>query len=139
MPSVFSKIISGEFPGHFVWQDELAVAIMTIAPLRPGHVLVIPRQEIDHFDDLPPALAGHLMQVSQRIAGALKVVFPCARIGLLIAGLEVPHTHLHVLPIDSMNDIEFSRARPAEADVLAAEADKIRVALRQRGDQYSDW
>ena len=88
MPSIFTRIIDGEFPGHFVWKDEQAVAFMTIQPVREGHLMVIPRAEIDHWDDLPEALAAHLMVVSQRIARALKDVFPCRRIGMMIAGLE---------------------------------------------------
>lgn len=139
MPSIFTRIINGELPGHFVWQDEQAVAMMTIQPLKPGHVLVIPRAEVDHFDELPGELAGHLMQVSQRIAGALKQVYPCVRVGLIIAGVEVPHTHLHVLPIDSVREMDFSRAENASAETLAAEAQKIRAALRARGDSAADW
>jgi len=139
MSSVFTRIIDGELPGHFVWQDVQAVGLLTIAPMRPGHVLVIPRQETDHFDDLPPELAGHLMQVSQRIAKALKAVYPCARVGMIIAGLEVPHTHLHVLPIDALGELDFARARPADQAQLAAEATRIRAALRSQGDAAADW
>ena len=139
MASVFTKIIAGELPGHFIWQDERAIGIMTIAPIRTGHVLVIPREEIDHFDDLPPALAGHLMQVCQRIAKAQKAVYPCLRIGLIVAGVEVPHTHLHLLPIDGVGDIDFRRARQAGAEELAAAADKLRAALRAQGDSAADW
>jgi diadenosine tetraphosphate (Ap4A) HIT family hydrolase len=138
MASVFSKIMAGELPGHFVWQDEQAVGLMTIAPIRPGHVLVIPRQEIDHFDDLPPELAGHLMQVSQRIAKAQKAAYPCLRVGMMIAGVEVPHTHLHLLPIDRVGDLDFSHAAPAEAATLAAEAERIRSALRAQSDSAAD-
>ena len=87
-------------PGHFVWKDDQAVAFMTIQPIRPGHLLVVPRAEVDHWDTLPEATSAHLMLVSQRIARALKEVYSPLRVGLMIAGLEVPHTHLHVLPLD---------------------------------------
>ena len=139
MPSIFTRIIDGEFPGHFVWKDEQAVAFMTIQPVREGHLMVIPRAEIDHWDDLPEPVAAHLMIVSQRIARALKDVFPCRRIGMMIAGLEVPHTHLHVVPIDDLGDLSFAKARSADAVRLAAEATRIRAALRARGHQEADF
>lgn len=139
MPSIFTRIINGEFPGHFVWKDEQAVAFMTIQPVREGHLMVIPRAEIDHWDDVPEALAAHLMNVSQRIARALKDAFPCRRIGMMIAGLEVPHTHLHVVPIDDLGDLSFAKARPADAVRLAAEAARIRAALRARGHKEADF
>lgn len=129
MASIFSKIIAGELPGHFVWQDDHCVAIMTIQPIHPGHVLVIPREEIDHWDDLPAALSAHLMTVSATLAKALKQSYACRRVSLQIVGLEVPHTHLHLVPINAMQDVDFSRAAMAEPDALAAEAEKIRSAL----------
>jgi diadenosine tetraphosphate (Ap4A) HIT family hydrolase len=130
MPSIFTRIIDGELPGHFVWKDAHAVAFMTIQPIRPGHVLVVPRAEVDHWDDLPEETTRHLMQVSQRIAKALKAAYPCERVAMMIAGFEVPHVHLHVTPADSMGDMSFAKCRPAEADALKAEALKIRAALR---------
>lgn len=129
MASVFSLIMEGTIPGHFVWRDDLCVAIMTIQPIRPGHVLVIPREEIDQWSDLPVELASHLMQVSHKIANAQKQIYPAKRVGLMIAGLEVPHTHIHLVPMDSMDDLSFAYAKNAEAPVLAQEAEKIRVFL----------
>ncbi len=129
MSTLFTKIIQREIPGHFVWEDEQAVAIMTIAPIKTGHVLVIPRQEVDHWDDLPEALAAHLMSVAQTIAKALKRAFVCERVSMMIVGLEVPHTHLHLVPINSMADANFGNAKMAEQADLAAAADKIRAAL----------
>ncbi len=129
MASIFTRIINGELPGHFVWQDDVAVAIMTIAPIRPGHVLVIPRQEIDHWDDLPEATAQHLMALGQRLAKAIKQAFPAKRVGMVIAGLEVPHTHVHLLPVDEMEDFNFGRAAMADAASLADAAERIRAAL----------
>ncbi len=129
MASIFTRIIQGELPGHFVWEDEHCVAIMTIQPVRPGHLLVIPRLEVDHWDDLDGDIAAHLMRVSQRLARTLKQVYRSARVGLIIAGLEVPHTHLHLIPTDAMSDLDFSRAGMADAESLAAEAARIRDAL----------
>jgi len=133
MPSIFSRIIAGELPGHFVWKDEHAVAFMTIQPIRPGHLLVVPRVEVDQWDDLSEPLATHLMCVSRHIAHALKATYGSARVALMIAGFEVPHTHLHVLPADDMSDMSFLRTRMAESEALAREAASIRAALRSSG------
>ncbi len=133
MASVFSLIMEGKIPGNFVWKDDKAVAILTIQPIRQGHVLVIPRQEIDQWTDLPLDLAAHLMQVSSKIGNALKVAYPATRVGLMIAGLEVPHTHLHVVPMDSMEDLSFAFAKQAEPEVLKATAEKIRAVLQEQG------
>lgn len=129
MASVFSLIMDGAIPGHFVWRDETCVAIMTIQPIRTGHVLVIPREEIDQWSDLPVETASHLIAVSHKIANAMKAVFPAKRIGLMIAGLEVPHTHIHLVPMDSMDDLSFAFAKNAQQAELAAAADQIRTAL----------
>jgi len=129
MASIFTKIINGEIPGHFVYRDDKAIAIMTIAPFVAGHVLVIPIEEIDHWDDVPALLAAHLMNVAQKVAKAIKNSFPCVRVGLIVAGLEVPHTHLHVLPINQIGDIDFSKAKMAEQSELAKNAALLKAAL----------
>ncbi len=129
MTSVFSKIIDRELPGHFVFEDDQAVAIMTIAPVMPGHVLVIPKEEVDHWDDVPEVLMTHLMTVSRKLAKAMKEVYQCQRVSMQIIGIEVPHTHLHLIPINEIADADFAKAAMAEADQLAAEAEKIRQAM----------
>lgn len=129
MASIFTRIIEGELPGHFVWEDERCVAIMTLNPMKPGHLLVIPREEIDHWDDLPAELTAHLMTVSQTLAKALKRAFPCQRVGLLVVGLEVPHVHLHLVPLDAMQDIRVEGLAQAQPEALAAAAAKVREAL----------
>jgi len=133
MSSVFTKIIAGELPGHFVWKDEQAVAFMTIEPTRPGHVLVVPRAEVDHWDDLEPELVSHLFLVSQKISHALKKAYPARRVGLMVAGLEVPHTHIHLVPLDSMADLSLENARHAQSDELADAAQRIRAELQALG------
>lgn len=133
MASVFTLIMEGKIPGNFVWKDDKAVAILTIQPIRQGHVLVIPREEIDQWSDLPLELAAHLMLVSHKIANALKVAYPATRVGLMIAGLEVPHTHLHVVPMDSMADLSFEFAKNADGDALKQTAEKIRAVLQMQG------
>lgn len=134
MASVFTLIMEGKIPGNFVWKDDLAVAILTIQPIRQGHVLVIPRQEIDHWNDLPIDLAAHLMTVSHKIANALKTAYPAKRVGMMIAGLEVPHTHLHIVPIDSMDDLNFAFAKNADGENLKITAEKIREVLKEQGN-----
>jgi len=129
MASIFTRIINGEIPGHFVYRDDKAIAIMTIAPIAAGHVLVIPIDEVDHWDDVPAPLAAHLMNVAQKVAKAIKKNFPCVRVGMVIAGLEVPHTHLHVLPINQLGDFDFSKAKMAEQSVLAEQAVLLKAAL----------
>lgn len=128
MPSVFSRIIAGELPGRMVYSDDDAVALLTIAPLTPGHTLVVPRLEVDHWIDLSEALAQHLMTVAHRVGRGLRDVFPeRRRVGLIIAGLEVPHAHLHVFAFDSESQIDFS-----QADRSPDEAQMDRVAAQLR-------
>jgi len=134
MPTLFSRIIAGELPGRFVWRDERAVAFLTIAPIRPGHTLVVPVEEVDHWLDAEPELNAHLMAVSQKVGRAIQEAFEPARVGLMIAGLEVPHVHLHLVPIETLHDLDFARAdaKPDPAAMDAA-AEKIRAALRAAG------
>lgn len=130
MPSIFTRIIEGELPGRFVWRDELCVAFLSIAPIRTGHTLVVPIAEVDHWLDLEPSTAAHLMTVSQTIGKAQMQAFRPSRVGLIIAGLEVPHVHLHVVPIDSEGDLRFDRADPnTPAEALDDAADRLRAAL----------
>ena len=130
MPTLFTRIIEGELPGRFVWRDDLCVAFLSIAPMRAGHTLVVPIAEVDHWIDLEPATAAHLMTIAQQIGKAQMRAFGTARVGLIIAGLEVPHTHLHVVPIDSEADLRFDRADPnTPAETLDAAADRLRAAL----------
>lgn len=129
MTSIFSRIIAGELPGRLVHEDEHCVALLTIQPIRPGHTLVVPRTEVDHWLDLPPALAAHLMTVSQRVGRAVQQVSGSARVGLVVAGLEVAHAHLHVIPIDDMSDLDFARATDGDPHELDAVAAGIRSAL----------
>lgn len=130
MSSIFSKIQAREIPGHILFEDEHCFSILTIAPIREGHVLVIPRAEINHWDDLPTELAAHLMLVSQRIAKAIKFVVNCKRVGMSIIGLEVPHTHLHLIPINTIDDMNFANQKAANHEALAKTAVLLRAALQ---------
>ncbi len=138
MASIFSRIIAGEIPGRLVWDDDLCVAMVDIRPLHPGHCLVIPKAEVDHWIDLDPDTSTHLMTVARELGRAQQQAFPCGRIGLLIAGYEVPHTHLHVIPTDSMADFDFRNADPSvDAAELDRVADRLRSALVELGHEAS--
>jgi histidine triad (HIT) family protein len=132
--TLFTRIINGEIPGRFVWKDEHCVAFMTIAPIRPGHTLVVPRQEIDSWVDAPPELTAHMFETARHIACGIHSAFPCTKVGLMIAGLEVPHMHIHLTPINAIKDMDFAlqdnNAKPADLD---AAAEKLRAALRTLG------
>jgi diadenosine tetraphosphate (Ap4A) HIT family hydrolase len=134
MPSVFTLIINGDIPGRFVWKDDRCVAFLSINPLQPGHTLVVPREEVDHWVDLDPDLVGHLMQVAQSIGRVQRDVFSPNRIGLLIVGDEVPHVHLHVVPIRQFRDLDFALAEQ-EPDPAALDdaARRLRAGLRAAG------
>jgi histidine triad (HIT) family protein len=134
LPSLFTRIIRGELPGRFVWRDERAVAFLSIAPLKPGHTLVVPVEEIDHWLDVPPELMAHLTRVAQQIGQAMQHAFGPEKVGLMIAGLEVRHVHLHLVPIHTLGDLDFAKAdtnaSPAALDAAAA---RLRAALRAAG------
>ena len=110
MASLFTRIIRGEIPGNFVYKDEICVAFLTINPISTGHTLVVPIEEIDQWTDLPAATSSHLMLVAKRIGLAQKHLYNCNRVGLIIAGFEIPHCHLHVIPTNAMADLSFENA-----------------------------
>jgi histidine triad (HIT) family protein len=131
MASIFTQIIEGTLPARFVWKDERCVAFLTVHPLRPGHTLIVPRAEIDHWLDLPPETVAHLMSVAQKLGRAIDRAFRPTKVGLMIAGLEVPHTHLHLIPIRELSDLNPANQdlNPNPADLDRVE-EMIRAALR---------
>jgi diadenosine tetraphosphate (Ap4A) HIT family hydrolase len=130
MTTIFTRIIQGEIPGTFVYKDEACVAFMSINPMADGHVLVIPRDEVDHWVDLSPYIASHLFEVSHRISRALCIAFPCEKVGLIIAGYEVNHCHIHLIPTTNIGQLSFANAASSvERSTLEAQAEKITTAL----------
>ncbi|GID30986.1 HIT family protein [Paractinoplanes brasiliensis] len=130
MPTIFTQIINGDLPGRIVWSDERVAAFLTIAPLTAGHTLVVPREEIDDWTELPADLHGHLMSVSHTIGAALKKSYGSPRVGMVIAGFEVPHAHVHVFPAYEMADFDFSRVDPnVPAERLDEDLKRIQAAL----------
>ena len=130
MTTIFTRIIRGEIPGTFVYTDEACVAFMSINPMADGHVLVIPQDEVDHWVDLSPYMASHLFEVSHRISKALQKAFPCERVGLIIAGYEVNHCHIHLIPTNNMGQLSFANAAASvERETLEQHAERIISAL----------
>jgi len=137
VPTIFTRIIDGELPGRFVWRDDDVVAFLTIEPFSPGHTLVVPRAEIDHWIDLPPELNARVFTVAQVIGQAVQRAFSPHRVGLLIAGEEVPHAHVHVIGFDSVAQLSFAAAdRNATAERLDSDAARLRTALDELGHAY---
>lgn len=127
-------IINGDLPGHFLWRDEQAVAFLSINPTNRGHALVVPRHEVDHWVELPTSLNQHLMAVAHYVATVQQELYKPARVGLLVAGFEVPHVHVHVIPIDTMGNFDLaSAATKVDHGELATTATEIREALLSNG------
>jgi histidine triad (HIT) family protein len=130
MTTIFSRIIAGEIPGTFVYRDDRCVAFMSINPLARGHVLVVPIDEVDHWIDASPDLVAHLFEVTHRIGRAQRQAFDCERVGVIIAGYEVPHAHIHVIPTDNMSQLSFENAAASvDRDDMEAASEAIRSAL----------
>ena len=129
MASIFTRIINGEIPCHKVGEDGTFLAFLDINPLREGHSLVIPKIEVDRFFDLPSEVLAGIMPFAQGVARRIEAVVPCDRIGVSVVGLEVPHAHVHLIPIDSIFDMDFARPKlKMTPDGLAALAKRIREA-----------
>ena len=129
MPSIFTRIIEREIPAHILRENDEFLAFLDVRPIRAGHTLVVPKAEIDDVFELPESLLGGLLPFAGPVARAIQQVTGATRIGMAVIGLEVPHAHVHLVPIDGLHDLDFRRARPAEDDELAATAERIRAAL----------
>lgn len=132
MTTIFTRIINGEIPGSFVHRDDLCAAFMTINPIANGHLLVVPIVEVDHWIDLDDETSAHLFSVSKRISSVLPRVFPCERVGVIIAGYEINHCHIHLIPTTSMADLDFRNAAATiDRAILDDQAHDIRAALAE--------
>lgn len=130
MPTLFTRILNGDIPGTFVYRDDQCAAFLSINPLADGHVLVVPVEEVDHWVDLSPALSEHLFTVSHRLGIAIQRAFPCERVGMIIAGYEINHCHIHLIPTQNIGQFNFANAAATvERDVLEQQASKIINAL----------
>lgn len=134
MPSLFTRIISGELPGHFALKNDDLVVFMTIAPTNRGHALVVPRAEIDQWIDVPADLSAKLFDMARLVGLAQRATFGCTRIGLVIAGFEVNHCHLHCIPADAMSNLDFTtQQHDTPAEDLAAAASALGAQLHRNG------
>ena len=130
MASIFTKIINGEIPSFKIAENDQYIAILDAFPLVEGHVLVIPKQEVDKIFDLDKSTYLGLMDFSYEIAQAIEKAIPCLRVGVAVVGLEVPHVHVHLVPLNSMNDINFSNPKlKLSAEQMIQIADKIKSYL----------
>lgn len=134
MASIFTKIVNGEIPGRFVYESDDVVAFLTIEPMTQGHTLVVPRAEIDQWQNIEPAVFARVMEVSQLIGKAVCSAFDAERAGVIIAGLEVPHLHVHVFPARDLSDFGFANVdrNPSPESLDEAQA-KIKDALADLG------
>jgi len=133
MPSIFTKIISKEIPAHVLAENEYAICILDVMPLRKGHILVIPKHEVDKFYDLPETDYLELMKMVRTMAKVLESTFACKRIGEAIIGLEVPHAHIHLIPMNEMNDLNFNQPKLSVSDIELQEiAEQIQQKIQQR-------
>lgn len=111
MATLFSKIIQGEVPSYKIAEDERSYAFLDINPLAKGHTLVVPKQEVDYLFDVEDDLLAHLTVFSKKVAKAIETTVPCQRVGVAVVGLDVPHAHIHLIPINHIGDINFSRPK----------------------------
>jgi histidine triad (HIT) family protein len=130
MTTIFTRIIEGQIAGTFVYRDSLCVAFLSINPLAAGHVLVVPIQEVDHWIDMSPELSAHMFSVSHRLSLAITQVFPCTRVGLIIAGYEINHCHIHLIPTHTMEELNFANAAASiDRTTLESHAEFLTQAL----------
>lgn len=137
MPTLFTRIIEGRLPARFIWKDDRCVVFLSNRPLRPGHSLVVPRREVDHWIDLDQPLLAHLIETAQAIGRAQMAAFKPERIGMTLAGLEVPHCHFHVVPIRGLHDLDFGNQNPNPAtSEMDRAAESLRRELRKLGYEH---
>jgi histidine triad (HIT) family protein len=129
VPSIFSRIATREIPAHILREDDDFLAFLDVRPIREGHTLVIPKAEIPDVFDVPDPVLSGLLPFARPVAGAIREVTGAQRVGVAVVGLEVPHAHIHLIPIDGLHDIDFRRAQPAADEDLAATAERIRAAM----------
>lgn len=128
--SIFTKIVNGEIPSYKVAEDDRYLAFLDVFPTAKGHTLVIPKQQVDYLFDLDDDLYMGLMAFAKKVAAAVEKVVPCQRIGVAVVGLEVPHAHVHLIPLNSMQDMNFANKQKFSKEEFEAVAEKIRAAYQ---------
>ena len=132
MPTLFTKIIKGEIPCHKIMEDDKYFAFLDIQPINPGHTLVVAKKEVDYIFDLDDPLLAGLILFAKKVAGPIQKAMKCQRVGIIVAGLEVPHAHVHLVPIIKTSDLSFANAKPTSHDELAKVAEKIRSHIKNK-------
>ncbi len=130
MPSIFTRIVNREIPAHILRENDAFLAFLDVRPIRAGHSLVIPKREIDDVFDLPEPLLAGLLVFARPVANAIRETTGAQRVGVAVIGIEVPHAHIHLVPIDDIGGLDFRKAQPADDSDLAAMAERIRSALK---------
>lgn len=128
MASLFTKIVQGDIPAHKVAENDKFLAFLDIMPLQKGHTLVIPKQEIDYFFDIDDELMKEYMVFAKEVAAKIKRAFPCEKVGVSVIGLEVPHSHIHLVPMNAMNDMNFANEK---LELSSEELAEIALAIKQ--------
>ncbi len=132
MATIFTKIINREIPGQIVAEDDRFIAILDVMPLVEGHTLIVPKTEVDYIFDLDDATLADMMVFAKKVAVAVKKVIPCKRIWVAVIGLEVPHTHVHLVPMNTMGDINFTKPKLSlSQELMKSTAEKIRNAIEK--------
>ncbi len=127
MTTLFTKIIKGEIPAYKILENDKFLAFLDIRPIKPGHTLVIPKCEVDYIFDLDDQLLSQILVFSKKVAKMIAKVVDCKRVGIMVAGLEVPHAHVHLVPITSLGDLNFSNAKEVDQNQLREMAEKIKA------------
>lgn len=123
--TIFARIIRGEIPCHKLLESDRYLSFLDVRPVKSGHALVIPKREVDYLFDLEDRELGDIMAFAKKVAAAIRMAIPCKKVGIMVAGLEVPHAHIHLIPIDAVKDLSFAHARSVSAEELAETAQKI--------------
>lgn len=131
--SVFTKMLKGEIPREIIYQDNTCFVIPTIAPHNPGHCLVITNDQIENWEELDNKTFIHTMRVAKEVAKAIKAVYRCPKVGISTVGFEVPHVHIHLIPLFKLKDADHSRAKPTDLSEVQPEAKKIKEAIAAQG------
>ncbi len=129
MPTIFTRIIQGQIPCEKIFENDRWIAFLDIRPVVTGHALLVPKLEVDYLFDLPDDLLSEMLLTARPVAAAIQKVVPCARIGLMVVGVDVPHVHLHLMPINGGGEMDFKNARPADPAALRDLGTRIRAAL----------
>lgn len=132
MATLFTRIVSGDIPCHKIYEDDRYLAFLDIRPVNPGHTLVITKKEIDYIFDVDDDLLGGLMVCAKKIARGIKKAVPCKKVGVMVAGIEVPHVHVHLIPIVAVADLNFAKAKASSSEELAEMAKQIRAHISSK-------